>query len=407
MLIHFAYEVGLRPVRIASTNGGEYASPCPECGGNDRFRTWPNKQNKNCIGSYWCRKCGISGDSLEFCRIFLNHSFAEAKKRVNATTPENHKLLGLRKKYSSFKPLITNPATQWIIKAEKFVKYAHDAIWNNPEVLQLLEKRGLPEEAIKKYKIGWNLRDLFYHKYDWGLENIESKRNKLWLPKGIVIPFLDQNGVVKRLKIRRQDWTDGDKLGKYIIVPGSMNGLNIFGNKQHKVLVVVESELDALAVCHTVGDFVFAIAVGGCIKNPDNVTNYLAKQKTLFICPDNDEGGAKLLEKWQKLYSHAQPYRIPVGKDIGEAIEQGFDIRAWLSKLKPAKEWSKEDKKLIDWFMSYAKKHPMALAHKPIEREILLGPDNPKAISGELQEGLRLMKTLVDNEINLRCQMQI
>ena len=28
--------------KVASTKGGEYAGPCPFCGGRDRFRVWPN-----------------------------------------------------------------------------------------------------------------------------------------------------------------------------------------------------------------------------------------------------------------------------------------------------------------------------------------------------------------------------
>jgi len=27
--------------RVATTGGGEYAGPCPMCGGRDRFRKWP------------------------------------------------------------------------------------------------------------------------------------------------------------------------------------------------------------------------------------------------------------------------------------------------------------------------------------------------------------------------------
>jgi len=166
-------------------------------------------------------------------------------------------------------------------------------------------------------------------------------------------------------------------------------------------MLVIESEFDALAVYHAAGDFVIAVAVGSSTKNPDNVTDFLAKQKdiTLLVCPDNDEGGAKLLAKWQKLYSHAKPYPVPVEKDIGEAIKKGFDIRTWLAKFNPNDKWSKEDKKLIDWFMSYAReKCPTRLAHKPFEREVLLGPGSPRAITGELQEGLKLMKMLIETK---------
>ena len=31
---------GLAPKKVASTNGGEYHSPCPGCGGKDRFIIW-------------------------------------------------------------------------------------------------------------------------------------------------------------------------------------------------------------------------------------------------------------------------------------------------------------------------------------------------------------------------------
>ena len=29
--------------RVANTNGGEWAGPCPFCGGEDRFRVWPDE----------------------------------------------------------------------------------------------------------------------------------------------------------------------------------------------------------------------------------------------------------------------------------------------------------------------------------------------------------------------------
>ena len=37
--------------KVASTRGGEYAGPCPFCGGRDRFRVQPRR------GRWWCRGC--------------------------------------------------------------------------------------------------------------------------------------------------------------------------------------------------------------------------------------------------------------------------------------------------------------------------------------------------------------
>jgi hypothetical protein len=48
--------------RVASTSGGEFAGPCPLCGGQDRLRVWPSPP----LGTprAWCRQCQVSGDAL-------------------------------------------------------------------------------------------------------------------------------------------------------------------------------------------------------------------------------------------------------------------------------------------------------------------------------------------------------
>ena len=113
-----------------------------------------------------------------------------------------------------------------------------------------------------------------------------------------------------------------------------MNGLTILGSSKHNTMIVVESELDAFATNFVTHDFACVVAVGSNIKNPDNVTDYIAKKvKHVLICHDNDEAGRKMLTKWQRLYSHEQPYPTPIGKDIGEAIQQGLNIREWLQSI--------------------------------------------------------------------------
>ena len=41
--------------KVATTQGGEYAGPCPFCGGDDRFRVQPHHKNG---GRWFCRGCG-------------------------------------------------------------------------------------------------------------------------------------------------------------------------------------------------------------------------------------------------------------------------------------------------------------------------------------------------------------
>ena len=48
-------------VRIASTRGGEYAGPCPFCGGMDRFHVQP------VVGKWFCRTCTPrGGDAIDY-----------------------------------------------------------------------------------------------------------------------------------------------------------------------------------------------------------------------------------------------------------------------------------------------------------------------------------------------------
>src|SRR5450759_324100 len=63
--------------RVASTNGGEYAGPCPFCGsGDDRFRVWPEE------GRYWCRVCERHGDGIQYLRDRHGLGYREARERL-------------------------------------------------------------------------------------------------------------------------------------------------------------------------------------------------------------------------------------------------------------------------------------------------------------------------------------
>lgn len=65
-LIEFLEEhLGLGALkRVATTNGGEWAGPCPVCGGDDRLRAWPSPREGN--PRAWCRQCERSGDALDW-----------------------------------------------------------------------------------------------------------------------------------------------------------------------------------------------------------------------------------------------------------------------------------------------------------------------------------------------------
>ncbi len=333
ILLELARERGLEPKWAASTHGGEYHSACPECGGRDRFFIQPNRIMSKCVGYYCCRQCNKHGDALQFCIDFLKLSFELAAQRIGVTLPDRSYRVSspaqVRKPQGLVPQSVKAPPKIWVNKAKAFVDWASKNIMEQPDVLKYLANRGIPLEAVERYKIGWNPQDVQRRLGDWGLEVDGEKQ--LFLAKGLVVPTIESNGDVMRIKIRRHDYKDGDTLPKYMAVSGSMSGLNIIGSTNRKMLLVVESELDAYAVHSVAGDVAFAIAVGSNIKNPDNVADHYAKaSQHLLICYDNDKAGSAMLAKWQRLYAHAKAYPTPMGKDIGEAIALGLDVRQWI-----------------------------------------------------------------------------
>lgn len=54
----------------------EWAGPCPACGGADRMRVWRGGPRG---GGYWCRQCGISGNSIiAYRNLYPDTSFYRA-----------------------------------------------------------------------------------------------------------------------------------------------------------------------------------------------------------------------------------------------------------------------------------------------------------------------------------------
>lgn len=341
VLLELANEIGLEPKRVAATGGGEYHSACPNCGGVDRFFIQPSYRTKNCIGRYACRQCGIKGDTIQFCREIMGLQWERAIERSCARLYHIPAARFEMAKSRSLQP----PPIKWQEKMGAFVEWASRQIMGREDVLEWLADRGIPSQAVETYKIGFSENskssygDFRISQFELSIADqpVQNGKHKtIWIPKGIVIPTVEPSGAVVRVKIRRSDWYPKDKWPKYVAIVGVMQGMNIIGDRTHDVMIVVESELDAYALHDVVNDFAFVVAVGSNNKNPDNFTDHLARAKRfLLICHDNDDGGATMLKKWQSLYPHAKAHPCRVGKDIGEATNQGENLREWILSALP------------------------------------------------------------------------
>ena len=192
---------GLQMKRVATTNGGEWAGPCPVCAGNDRFRVWPQKEKG---GGFYCRQCDKAGDLIEFYKWADKMSYGQAceaagmdakkydDRYAKPTLPKSDRQAFVPRDYA-------DPAEVWREHAEKFVAACHAELMNNAAALARLEQsRGITTATVERFKLGMNLDQAFYRpRVSWGLpEEIKEngKPKKLWIPRGLVIPFYDDGG---------------------------------------------------------------------------------------------------------------------------------------------------------------------------------------------------------------------
>lgn len=317
-LLELASNDQLNPKRVATTNGGEYHSPCPGCGGKDRFIIWPTKNR------YLCRQCRKTGDVIQYLRDFHGYSFQEACRKANVEPkPSRGSFINSNKGFTPLK--LGPPDPQWLLKATQFVDESHCSLLINPEALTLIKNRGFSLDSIQKFKIGWNPISLSVEWLD------ETPKRKIWLPKGIVIPsFRDES--LQKIKIRRTDWTPEDEFPKYLEIRGSVSAPSIYTIAEGKPIVIVESELDAMLVQQEAGDLCNPVALGGVSKKPDEyLHSILAQARLILFSLDYDEAGIKAFAWWKKQYKALFIWVTPFEKSVGDAFLKGLDVETWIS----------------------------------------------------------------------------
>jgi hypothetical protein len=341
-LLDLIQQDGFTFKKVASTNSGEYAGGCPWCGGRDRFIIWPAHKG----GRYYCRGCNKTGDAIQYLRDSKGLSFADACQQLGIK-----KARYKRKKTKSmpekpiFKPKESiAPPVIWMQKAALILNDAQEKLLQasgQSTTRSMLARKGLFETTIQRAGLGFNPVDLYRDRRGWGLlQEIRSdgKPKLLWIPAGLVIPLAptlnqeaqtpNQSGVI-RLRIRRNEPGDGPR---YVIVSGSSMAPMLWG-ADSKVLTIVESELDGLLIWQEAFDLTGVVAMGNAAIKPDMATHVLlTKAEIILNALDYDAAGAWQSYKfWPETYgAKVKRWPVPLGKDPGEAVELGLNIRAWI-----------------------------------------------------------------------------
>ena len=198
----------------------------------------------------------------------------------------------------------------------------------------LKERRGLSEEAIKKYRLGLVYIDRWDSHEQWGLDPVlkeDGTPKKIWIPKGLTIP-LCQDGNILRIRIRRPKMdlkSEGDP--RYYLLRGSDTRAMVLG-QDRDVFTILESELDAILLFQEAGDLSGVISLGNAQARPDiEAMEALRHSKLILVALDGDDAGAK--EAWGWWLNHfPQAKRWPPvgGKDPGEMFLAGMNLRTWI-----------------------------------------------------------------------------
>lgn len=235
---NFDYERYYRQeVKITSESFAQLFGLCPFH--DDHKASWNARKSD---GIWNCFTCGFGGTIVQFHNKKYNIPLIEAEKELQ--------------KY--FKTEEINP---------EIVEEVHKKLLNKNEVIEfLIIKRGLKNETIKKFKLGFNPED-----------------NRIWIP-------ISQNG--KYVNIRRYDWT-GQQEQKFLpFAAGMTQATTLFPyeNLISAELFLMEGEMDCI-LANQLGYPAITVTGGANTFKKEFIPFFLNKK--LRICYDIDDAGKK------------------------------------------------------------------------------------------------------------------
>lgn len=351
------------------TSGGEYAGPCPKCGGDDRFHVargfafcrqcWPldvKTPAHDAIGYLQWRDgltfgeaCqalggGETGHSGTFRDREATHSSAfrrgesqhiaadRSRSGPGALPPEKGPGGKGVKRETSSKP--SDPGA-WQDRARALISQAQATLWDHHGGLDYLHGRALSDDAIRGAGLGLILREAFDDPGAWGFP---ADGKKIAVPRGILIPC-EIGGAIRYVKIRRPQG-DVDKDGgnrKYQCIRGSDTGGVLYGLDalQGKIgAILTEGEFDAILLQQALGD-VQGLGVAGLTSASDtapapDALACLVGLYRLYVASDADKAGERASQAWGALSARSRAL-IPTApaKDITEMAQQGLDVAGW------------------------------------------------------------------------------
>lgn len=316
--------------RVASTGGGEFAGPCPVCGGHDRFRVQPQARR------WLCRHCteGKWQDANALYRAIHRSSFAEAVSALagDPLPPAS------AKPPANIEPVRAGPPNaEWQARAQAFVAEAQRELWSErgQRARAWLNARGLADETLRRWQIGFVTKPRWEPASDWGLND-----RRVFIERGIVVPA-QVGDSLWYLKIRR---AAGEP--KYIQIRGGLPALFMADTlREAQEACITEGEFDALLLWQCLQHAInprwraLGVATLGSQSNRLNLgdwARYLYHLKHIVIMYDQDGHSDAGVAYWKEIAGRAHALRwqnIREGdKDLTDFHLSGgrlLDLASW------------------------------------------------------------------------------
>lgn len=349
--------------------GSQYKAKCPFH--NERTASFSISPDR---GLYYCFGCGAKGDIFTFVQQFEGVDFKGALKTLAEKAGVEISKYSVKKESSD--PLYEALERATIIYQNELSK--------NPSAIEYLKSRGLNEESIKAWRIG-------YAPNEWRFMALSAKNDiesatmeRVGLTKKtekgyydrfrgrIMFPLTDSSGRVVGFSGRifedpKNPISEGEvKPPKYLNSPETevfQKSRILFGFDKAKgyirnnnFAILVEGQMDVV-LSHQAG-FRNTVASSGTAvseqSSADNTSNLSALSRltpNIFLAFDGDEAGQKALDRAAivALYLGMNPKVVPLPKGIDPAdFLKENSAEKWKDLLKESKHFIIHQLALVD-----------------------------------------------------------
>lgn len=333
-------------VNEAKSTGSRMWASCP-LHGPETKPSFTYRPDKDC---YFCFGCRASGDLIDLFGTLNGldekDGFLRFKERYAPGASSD------RSAQSGPKPApyvwapssaVEAPA-RWSVNADALLRKGASVLADNADIMAWLEKRGILPETVQACRLAWIAEDRYPTFSSWGLppeKNERGKERKIWLPTGLVIPWM-RGGLVQKMKIRRFDTANGPRGMedvKYYMVRGSAASMSVYGKGQASIVALIESELDGVLLWQDLRRFGVVTLAGPAGNKPNEAEDrLLSRADCIIVALDNDKAGKTASRWWLDRYPQAVRRPVPpsMGKDHGDAVAAGLSVVDWFRAALPS-----------------------------------------------------------------------